>query len=77
MPVQKLYPTVLAWETSAEIPYWWRVSTQIWVVLLIGRAAQEIWFNQSEAQPRSGKWRVISMEFLRWFLRRHLAGIQW
>ena len=20
------------WETSAEIPYWWRVTTQIWVV---------------------------------------------
>ena len=26
-------------ETSAEIPYWWRVSTTIYVVLLIGRAA--------------------------------------
>ena len=24
------------WETCAEIPYWWRVTTQIWVVLLIG-----------------------------------------
>ena len=24
------------WETSAEIPYWWRITTQIWVVLLIG-----------------------------------------
>ena len=24
------------WETSAEIPYWWRVTTQSWVVLLIG-----------------------------------------
>ena len=24
------------WETSAEIPYWWRVTTRIWVVLLIG-----------------------------------------
>ena len=24
------------WETSAEIPYWWRVTTQIWEVLLIG-----------------------------------------
>ena len=35
------------WETSAEIPYWWRVTTQIWVVLLTGRAAWEIWFNQS------------------------------
>ena len=33
--------------TSAEIPYWWHVTTQIWVVLLIGRATWEIWFNQS------------------------------
>ena len=24
------------WETSSEIPYWWHVTTQIWVVLLIG-----------------------------------------
>ena len=40
------------WETSAESPYWWRVTTQIWVVLLIGRAAWEICFNQSEALPR-------------------------
>ena len=42
------------WETSAEIPYWWCIVTQIWVVLLISRAAWEIWFNQSEALPRSG-----------------------
>ena len=34
------------WETSAEIPYWWRVTTRIWVVLLIGGAAWKIWFNQ-------------------------------
>ena len=44
------------WETSAEIPYWWRVTTQIWAVLLIG------WKSiQSELQPGSGWWRVISM----------------
>ena len=53
------------WETSAEIPYWWRITPQIWVVLLIG---------QSETLPIFGYWRVISMEFLRSFLRRHLAG---
>ena len=55
---------------SAEIPYWWRVTTQIWVVLLIGRAVWEICINQSEALPRSVWWR----EFLRSFLRRHFAG---
>ena len=29
-------PRNTVWETSAEIPYWWRATTQIWVVLLIG-----------------------------------------
>ena len=61
-------------ERVRKIQYWWSVATQIWVVLLIIRAAWEIWFNQSEELPRSGWWRVISMEFLRSFLRRHLAG---
>ena len=60
------------WGTSAEIPYWWRVTTQIRIVLLIGRAAWEICFNQSEALPRSGWWRVISMEFL-----RSLTSFRW
>ena len=62
------------WETSAEIPYWWRISTQIWVVLMIGCAAWKIWFNQSEILSRSGSWCVISMKFLCSFLRRHLVG---
>ena len=43
------------WETSVEIPYWRRVTTQIWVVYLIGRATSEIFSNQSEALPRSRK----------------------
>ena len=69
-------PTVVSprnnvWETNAEIPYWWRVTTQTRVVLLIGRAAREMNFNQSEPPPRNGYWQVISMEFLRSFLRRH------
>ena len=37
------------WETSAEIPYRWRVPTQIWVVLLIGWSKFPMWFGQSEA----------------------------
>ena len=28
--------------TNAEIPYWWYVTTQIWVVLLIGPATRQI-----------------------------------
>ena len=58
-----------AWETSAEIPHWWRVTTQLWVLLLIGRVPWEICFNQLEAEPRC----VIILEFPRSFLRRHFA----
>ena len=42
------------WETSAEIPYWWPVTTQIWVVLLIGWIKFPTGHDQSEALPRSG-----------------------
>ena len=62
------------WETSVEIPYWWRVTTQIWVVLLIGWIEFPTRHDQSESVRRSGLWRVISMESLRSFFRRHLAG---
>ena len=40
------------WGSSAEIPYWWRDTTQIEIVFLIGCAGMEICFNQSEALPR-------------------------
>ena len=40
LPFRYAWPLVSlkidVWRTSAEIPYWWRVTTQIWVVLLIG-----------------------------------------
>ena len=57
--------------------FWWRVTTQIWEVLLIGWSKFHELHDQSEALPRSGKWRVISKEFLRSFLRRHARGNQW
>ena len=50
------------WGTSAEIPYRWRVTTEIW---LAGNLLQ---------LATSGSWHVISMEFLHSFLRRHLTG---
>ena len=59
------------WGLSVEIL--WRATTQIWVVLLSGRPMWEICFNQAETVIRSGWWRVISMEFLRSFLRHHFA----
>ena len=65
--------TATVWETTSEIPYWWPVTTQIWVVLLIGRTAKQICLNQSEALSRSGLWHVMGKEFLKAFLRRHFA----
>ena len=62
------------WETSAEIPYWWPVTIQIWVVFLIGWSKFPVQHVQSETLPRSGQWRVISMEFLHLFFRHHFAG---
>ena len=47
--------------TSVEIPYWWRVTTQIWVMFVIG------W---GEFHPL----RSVNMEFLRLFLWRYFAG---
>ena len=52
-PLPLVFPPNDLWETSAEFPYWC-VTTQIWLVLLIGRAEWEIWFNQSEALTISG-----------------------
>ena len=43
-------------------------------VLLIGCSKFSSRENQSEGLLRSEKWRVISMEFLHSFLRRHSAG---
>ena len=62
------------WETSTEIPYWWPITTLIWVVLLIGWRKFPSLHDQSEALTRSGKWSVISMELLCSFLRHNFAG---
>ena len=72
--LQLVSPPNDVWETSAEIPYWSPVTIKIWVMLLIGRATWEIWFNQSEALPSSWERRVVSLESLRSFIKRHLEG---
>ena len=64
------------WETSAEIPYWRRVTTQIWEVLLIGWIKFPTRHDQSEVLPRSGEGQVISMEFLRSLLHVISRGNQ-
>ena len=60
------------WETSADIPYWWRVTTQIWVVFLIGRAACEICLTNEKHYQDLGT--DASLVGLRSYLRRHFAG---
>ena len=68
---QLVSPRNDVWKSTAEIPYWSRDTTQIWVVLLIGW--NQFLHDQSEALPRSDEWHVIIMEFLRSFLRRHFV----
>ena len=41
------------WEMSTETPYWWHVTTQIWLVLLIGWSKYPRRHDQSKALPRS------------------------
>ena len=68
------------WGTSTKIPCSWRITIDYpdLAVHLIGRAARKICFNESDALPRSGKWRIINMpEFLRLFLRLHSQANQW
>ena len=49
------------WEMSKEIPYWWRITTQIWVVLLTG------WINHV-ARPIRSTTQI-------WVVMCHLYGI--
>ena len=42
------------WETSAENPYWWCVTNQVWVVLLISWSEFPTRHDRSETRPRSG-----------------------
>ena len=70
----KVSPWNDVWETSTEIPYWWCITTQIWVVLLTGWSKFYQQYDQSEALPRSWLWRIISMELLHSFLRRNFVG---
>ena len=53
------------WPSSGKIPYWWRVTSLILILLLIGCAVRATSYNQYKALSWSGKFHVISMEFLR------------
>ena len=47
---------------AKQTPYWWHVTTQIWVALLTGHAAREICFNQSTDLPRTGSTKTRNPE---------------
>ena len=47
---------------AKQTPYWWHVTTQIWVALLTGHAVREICFNQSTALPRTGSTKTRNPE---------------
>ena len=55
-------------ETSAEISYWWCVTTLIWVGLLIGRIKFSPWHTTYSDLGSDAS------NFLLSFLRGHLAG---
>ena len=62
-----VFPRNDAWGTSAEIPYWWRVITQIWVEQLIG------WKFSSASQKHYPDMSIVICH-MRSLLRRHFAG---
>ena len=41
---------------AGKIPYWWHITTQILVVLLIGWNKFSLWHDQSEALPTTWRW---------------------
>ena len=49
------------WESSAEIPYRWRVTTQIWVVLLISWIKFSTRHDQSEELPRCHQYGISAL----------------
>ena len=48
------------WGTFVEIPYWWGVTAQIWVAIMIGWSKFLSRHDQSEVLPRSGLIRVVT-----------------
>ena len=56
-------PTNDVWETIAGIPYRWRVTTQIWVVLLIGWNKFPTRRDQSELRSTTQIWVVTRHQY--------------
>ena len=54
------------WETSTEIAYWWHVTTQIWVVLLIGWSK----FHQSSVWNFCTRFLDVILRGNQWWRRK-------
>ena len=68
-------PRKEAWETSAEFPYWRCVTTKIWLVLLIGRAAWEFDSANQKHYPDLGRdASPVWCSFLRSHFRRETSS---
>ena len=68
-------PRKEAWETSAEFPYWRCVTTKIWLVLLIGRAAWEFdSANQKHYSDLGSDASPVWCSFLRSHFRRETSS---
>ena len=51
-------PSSFHWETCAEIPYWWRVTTRIWVVPLTGHGKSALTIQKHYPDLGSGTYSV-------------------
>ena len=70
-----LFPGNGVWGSSVEIPYWWRVTTQIWVVFVIGWS--EFWTTQKNYPDLGGDTSSVWNSCPHSSLRRHFAGKLW
>ena len=58
---------------AGKIPYWWHITTQILVVLLIGWNKFSLWHDQSEALPTT--WRLLNDASSVWNFSGHFSDV--
>ena len=65
------------WAATAEIPYWWHDTTQIWKVLLLGRVARKLALTNQWHYPDMGSVASSVWNFCARFLDGISQGNQW
>ena len=75
-PPPTVSPPNDVWETSPEIPYWWGIPTQVWIVLQIGWSKFPKWhaFLRSFLRRHFTEKPLLAWWNLVCFLRLHLKG---